>query len=245
MSRRAFFALIGGLALIVVSVALLMAYRDYKDTNIPASNAVLEGTVYYIGIDYTGVLVEQHAEKGQFVREGDLLGRLKSGSLIERMREAELTTDDLPYQLDKDDNIELRATNDGVITEINYTGGSFVPANQQIYEIVTADQYFVKATYEGLSKNQIEKLDTFRTAEITYRDDTAVPGSIRDLTIEQEGSLYNAELELVPGSQPNAQTVTVGEPVQAVLILKEENAFSRLKDVINGIRDVVWSNEPS
>jgi hypothetical protein len=241
MSKKTFLTLLLGLLLIGAAVTGLVAYRDYRDTNVPASSAILEGTTYYVGIDYTGVLVEQHAEKGQFVREGELLGLVKSGSLIERMREAGLEASDLPYQLDDDNNVELRASNEGVITEINYTGGSFVPANQHIYEIVTSGQYFVTADFEGLSRAQVDKLDTFRTGIITFRDGTSVPGSIQDLVIEQEGSVYHAELEFVPANQPNPQTVTVGEPLEVVLVLQEENAFSRLRDMVNNLRDVVWS----
>jgi hypothetical protein len=239
MTKRSFFSLICGLLGVALVVSSVMVYRGHLDARVPASKAILQSTDYGIGVDYAGVLVRQNIQKGEMVKRGQLLGLLKSGTLIERIREAKLTAADLPYKLDKDNNIELRATNDGIVQSVDYTSGAFVPGNHNIYEITSASQYFVTATFARMSRVQVNDLSADKGVQLTFGDGKVMPARIRSIHITPNESTYNVELELIPASQPSVNNVKVGEPLDATLILEEEDTYTRIVAKFNHLRDTI------
>ena len=240
MNVRTFLSLITGLVVVVSVVGGLYVYRDHRDTQVLATSATLQGASYDVGIDYTGVLIEQRVERGQFVHENELLGLLNSAALTERMLEAGLTAEDLPYPFDEDDNIELRAASAGIIRETEYTQGSFVPASRPIYQIVSADQYYVTTHFNRLSRAQVDMLDLDKSVVITYKDGTSIPARMLSMEIDQvDTTTYDVELEVVPASQPDPEQVIIGEPLDAVLVLQEESLYSRFVAAMNQIRDMI------
>jgi hypothetical protein len=237
VSARKFFSLLIGLIIMALIISGLLIYRDHHDNWVTASDATLNGTTYAIGIDYSGVMTDQEVQKGQFVQAGQLLGLIKSGTLIDRLHVANLSPNDLPYTLNKRQEVELHAANAGVVQDVNYIAGSFVPANQQIYVITDASQYYATAKFNRLTRQQVRTLTADKIVQLAYNDGTLIPSRIRSINIKQtDYDSYNVELESVPVTQPDPAKVKVGEPLNAVLILQEQDTYTRVADILHSVR---------
>ena len=228
MNKRPLITLIfGGLA-VVLLIAALVVYQDRKDSHVDATEASISATTYDVGVEYSGVLSSQNVQKGQKVSKGQLLATIKSGTLMERLREAKLQPQDLPYPINDKSEIELKAANDGIVKSVNFAGGSFVPANQAIYTIIDVNQYYVTSKFT-LGTEQLEDLTTQKNVELKLQSGMSLPTRIRDMVIKPaEGGKQEITVESVPASQLNQESFKLGEPVQTSLILRDQDYWTHI-----------------
>lgn len=238
MNKQSRRTLIGGLITVALLITGLWLYHDRQNAQVVSSNATIRATTYSVGVDYSGILVDQRVQKGQMVQKGQILGLVKSGTLIDRLREAELTVKDLPYSIDSSNQIELKASNSGVIADIRYNDGSFVPANQDIYTIIDAEQYYVSSEYL-LTRPQVDQVENGKRIDITLADGTVLRSRVRGVQIQGRGAKYLVTLESLPDGKIPAAQARAGAPVDATLLLQPNDTLSQFTRSIKSL----WPSE--
>jgi multidrug resistance efflux pump len=230
MNKRPLFKLIFGLVAVALLTAGLIVYQDRKDARPVASEATISATTYDIGVEYSGVMTQQNVLKGQVVTKGQVLGTLKSGTLMEHLRQAELQPQDLPYTINANSEIELRAANAGIVKSVNVAGGSFVAANQAIYTIIDTSQYYVTSKFT-LGTQQLKDLTQGNLVELQLQSGLSLPTRIRDIEIKPaDGGKQVVTIESIPVSQLNQASFKLGEPVNTTLILRDQDYWSHITD---------------
>ena len=230
MNRRPFIALILGAVGVLILVAALVVYQDHKDSHIDATEASISATTYDVGVEYSGVLATQNVQKGQIVTKGQILGTIKSGTLMERLREAKLQPQDLPYPINENSEIQLKAANAGIVKSVNFAAGSFVPANQAIYNIIDTNQYYVTSKFT-LGTQQLKDLTPQKNVDLKLQSGLSLPTRIRDVQIKPaDGGKQTVTIESVPVSQLNQDSFKLGEPVSTTLVLREQDYWTHISN---------------
>jgi len=228
MNKRPLIVLVLGSISVLLLIAGLVVYQDRKDSHVDATEATISATTYDVGVEYSGVMAQQNVQKGQVVTRGQLLGTIKSGTLMERLREAKLQPQDLPYPINTNSEIELRAANPGIIKAVNFGNGSFVPANQPIYSIIDTSQYYVSSKFT-LGTQQLKDLTAQKNVELQLQSGMRLPTRVRDLQIKPaDGGKQVVSIESVPVSQLNQDAFKLGEPVHTTLILREHDYWHHI-----------------
>lgn len=233
MNKRPLFTLIFGSITVVLLIAGLIIYQDHKDSHVSASEANISATTYDVGVEYSGVMAQQNVQKGQVVTKGQVLGTIKSGTLMERLREAKLQPQDLPYPINATSEIELRAANAGIVKTVNFSSGSFVAANQPIYSIIDTNQYYVTSKFT-LGTQQLKDLDQQKNVQLHLQSGMSLPTRIRDISIKPaEGGKQVVTIESIPASQLNQDSFKLGEPVNTTLILREHDYWWHISNWVS------------
>lgn len=233
MSRRPLFTLIFGLITVLVLIAALVVYQDHKDSHIDDTEASISATTYDVGVEYSGVLTGQNVQKGQYVTKGQLLGTVKSGTLMEHLRQAQLQPQDLPYPINGNSEIELRAANPGLVKAVNYDTGSFVSANQPIYTIIDTSKYYVTSKFT-LGTQQLKDLSTDKNVQLQLQSGLSLPTRIRDIAISPaDGGKQVVTIESAPVSELNQSSFKLGEPVNTTLILRDQDYWSYINNWVS------------
>lgn len=234
MNKRPITKLVAGLIVVVLLVAGLIVYQDHKDSHVTATEASISATTYDVGVEYSGVMMLQNVQKGQVVTKGQVLGTIKSGTLMERLREAHLQPQDLPYPINAGSEIELKAANGGIVKAVNFGNGSFVPANQPIYSIIDTSQYYVSSKFT-LGTQQLKDLSLQKNVELKLQSGMSLPTRIRDIAIKPaDGGKQLITIESVPISQLNQESFKLGEPVNTTLILRGQDYWSHITNWTSG-----------
>jgi multidrug resistance efflux pump len=229
MNRRPLAMLLIGVMIVGVLSTGLLVWRDRQYSRVSAIGAELKASMYNVGLDYSGVLISQNVQRGQHVQKDELLGTLKSGSLMQKLRDGELEAKDLPYTVNSKSEVELRATKPGIVKEVNFDSGSFVAANQDLYTIIDIADYYVTSTFD-VSETMLQELDNKKVVNLTLQNGTVVPTAIRDITIARDGVKHKVTIESAPKTKLAAQSFKLGEPVQATLVMKERDTMTTVEE---------------
>lgn len=227
MNRRPLLTLFLGILAVLLLVASLVVYQNHKDSHVDDTEANISATTYDVGVEYSGVLTKQNVQKGQYVTKGQILGTLKSGTLMEHIRQAQLQPQDLPYPVNGGNSeMELRAANNGIVKAVNYDSGSFVSANQAIYTIIDVSKYYVTSKFT-LGTQQLKDLTTDKNVQLQLQSGLSLPTRIRDITIAQaDGGKQVVTIESAPVSELNQDSFKLGEPVNTTLILHDQDYWT-------------------
>lgn len=229
MNRRPLALLLIGFILLALLGGGLVVWRDRQYSRVSAVEAELKASMYTIGIDYSGVLTSQNVQRGQVVQADELLGTLKSASLMQKLRDSELVPKDLPYTVNDKSEIELRAAKPGIVKEVKYDSGSFVAANQDLYTIIDVDDYYVTSTFD-VSETMLKDITTQKVVELTLQNGTKVTTKTRDITIAKDGVKHKVTIESAPQSKLATQSFKLGEPVKATLIMKDRDSLTAVEE---------------
>lgn len=218
-----------GMVLVLLACGALYVYQDHNDSRRTAASAKIRAETYQVGLGHSGIVTKQLVRRGDYVTRGQILGHYKSSTLIGEIRTGELVSRDLPYRLNKDNELVLTAPRDGRIESVNYTAGSFVPANHDIYEVIDEQSAFVDADF-SLSESQVKLINRHSPVRITLPDGTKTSCRINDLSVKPKGGRYAVETECGLEGRFDFNTFTIGSPVSAQVILEEDTAWTRLTD---------------
>lgn len=239
MNRDAIKSLLKGLVVLAVLFIGLVMYLDYSRSRVTAQHARIETRPYVVGTDYTGVITKQFITQGDKVTAGQPLFYIKSGVLVEQMRESKLTPDDLLYPLTEENEIILQAARPGVVSEIHYTEGSFVPANKEVATIIDTTAMRVKATYH-LTAPDYARVSQSTRMQVELPDGQTALAQIVSIRIVEQNELIVAELEAEVHSLESDQLKTAsGTPVASTLYFEQTSLPERAWGVLRGVMDKV------
>ncbi|HWT40471.1 MAG TPA: HlyD family efflux transporter periplasmic adaptor subunit [Dongiaceae bacterium] len=225
-----------GVIVVLVIVGLLVSYLVYSMSVAHSSKAVLAADASTIGTDYAGLIVKQNVEEGDKVQKGQTLFEIKSAQLESDLANRVVLPSSLPFSLNPDnDDILLKASDDGVVQKINYRQGSFVPIGGIVATVNTVGSLYVVANFK-LSPPDYARISKDSKLEVTFPDNTKMQATVFSITLAANGDHVDT---VVKARLKNADIsdfrFSVDTPVQATLQLSTAPWYQIL---LNGVRQL-------
>lgn len=225
MSNQARIQLVKWLLIIGVIITGALFWKFERQSYIVSTQGELQSNAYTVGIDYTGVILNVLVKTGDTVTKDQPLVVLKSSTLIERLNEAKVSKEDLIYDLTSENDIILKAQSDGIVNDIFFTQGSFVPANSEILTVVD-NEYFIQAEFTVPESDFY--LITQDTPAVMSIGNDRYKGTLQDFNvIKSENSLIYIEAKISPNNPNELQKYRIGSPMSTRLLIKD-NPFRTL-----------------
>jgi hypothetical protein len=225
-----------GIFLVLIISAALIIWYDERRSTATSTEAELSAESYTVGIDHSGTITKQFVEPGDLVETGQSLFQIKSTSLREQIVTLGLEESDLLYPLTEEGEILLQATRPGIVSSIEFTQGSFVPANERIATVIDTSSFEVLATYK-LARRDFNKLDTNTRLDVRLPNGAWSSGIVRNIeVIEQENQNVVVQLTAVMAIEDENKIQTANDvPVETKVKLNDSTIFSRLHQRVKSV----------
>jgi len=229
-----FFGIIG----VVVLVALLTVFLNISMSTSDSVEATLDAQSRTIGTDYPGLVVKQNVEEGQKVSENEVLFEIESQQLKTSLASGVIKEDSLPFTLNPETkNIEIRSVSAGVVDEIFYREGSYIPAAGVVTTIYVLDSLFVTAHFQ-LAPPDYARIEENSSLELLFPDNTKKEASITSVTLESSKDEKDVDTVVkakITDANMSDFRFSVGTPVNAKLHLKQDTWYQNVVKVIQDL----------
>ena len=222
----------GILVVVLIVVALSMYLNNIMSVS-QSSKARLAADSTTLGADYPGLIVKQNVEEGDKVAKGQVLFEIQSTQLNDALTKGSITASSLSVDVDPVTNyIRLKASDDGVIEKINYRAGSYVQGGGIVASIDTVGSLYVIANFR-LSPPDYARINKSNEIKLRLPDNSTQTATVYSIALVSNGSDVDT---VVKARLKNADIsdfrFSVGTPVQATLLLKQDNIFQGLFNFI-------------
>ncbi|AHB42488.1 Biotin/lipoyl attachment protein [Candidatus Saccharibacteria bacterium RAAC3_TM7_1] len=230
---------IGGRLKFVIGIVIVFAlaaggflYLNYSMSNITSRAATLEADSYAISVEYGGIIEKQYVDIGTEVKKNDPLFEINSSSLKDALDSKRATKSGLLFSLTPDGNILLRSNNNGVIRQVNYPEGAYLPSNTQIAQLAVKDSDYVTAKFL-LRAPDYSRIDKKKPLHVTLPDNTQLEAKIFDITLQQEGeNVYTiVKARFSRGATINSN-FSPGTPVSANWQLQSNSWYTNMLNLL-------------
>lgn len=220
-----------GIVFVILAVVGLAIYLNIQMSTAYSRKAIVEADTSSVGINYTGLVKKQYVEEGSTVKKDAPLFEIDSSVLKQDLSDKKVTAASLPFDLDpKTQNIILKANQDGVIRDINYQSGSFVPSGGVIATINTAASLHVVASFT-LSPPDYARINRDSDVKIKLPDNSTAYADIFDVRLVNNNDVDSVDT-VVKARLQNANVsdflFSEGTPVQVELSLKRSAWYEGL-----------------
>lgn len=224
-----------GILIIIGLTGGLFIYLNYSMSVVSSRSASLQSDMNAVSVEYGGVIKKRYVEVGTKVAKDDPLFELTSPDLSEALRTSRISTESLLFSVTPDGDILLRASNSGVLREVNFAEGAFVPANSPIATIALDGSAYVTAKY-SLQAPDYARINRGNAVSVTLPDNTRLDAKVFDITLEQSGDKVLTIVKARFNENANiSPTFSVGTPVSTSWQLENNswyttmlNSFKRL-----------------
>jgi multidrug resistance efflux pump len=234
MSVRNRLRLITGIFFVLTLLGVLLLYLNYSLAHVSSMSAKLLSDQYTVGTDYSGIITKQYVSEGQHVNTGDKLFVIQSSLLNADLASGSISKNDIAYSLDNQNDIVLKSTGSGTISNIAYLEGSFVPANKEIATITKTGSLYVQASY-SLSPPDYARIRNGNTVQVTLPNDQKVSASIFDISVQSSGNLVQTIIKARISGLDTSSAFTDGTPVTTELQLNGKTLYSSLRESLQKI----------
>lgn len=213
-----------GITVVVLIVGLLTVFLNMSMSTSASIKAELDAQARSVGTDYAGLVVKQNVEEGQEVKENDVLFEIDSQQLKQSLANNSITAKSLTVTLNpKTNNVQLRANNSGVIDEIFFREGAYIPGSTVVATMYVVDSLFVKAHFK-LSPNDYARIEKGTPLEVLFPDNTKKEATITTVNLESSEDKENVDTVItakITDVDMSDFRFAVGTPVDATLHLKQ------------------------
>ncbi|MDB5162725.1 MAG: Biotin/lipoyl attachment protein [Candidatus Saccharibacteria bacterium] len=224
-----------GIIFVVLLVGVLTVFLNISMSTSDSVEATLDAQSRTIGTDYPGLVVKQNVEEGQKIAENEVLFEIESQQLNTDLASGALKEESLPFKLNPETkNIEIRSTNAGVIDEIFFREGSYIPASGVITTVYVLDSLFVTAHFQ-LAPPDYARIEDDSSLELLFPDNTKKEATITSVTLESskdEEKVDTVVKAKITDANMSDFRFSVGTPVDAKLHLRQDSWFQNLIKVI-------------
>lgn len=224
--------LLAGLLVVFGIVGAATIILNQRESQVASTSASIQTLSYSIGSDYAGIVVEQTVKQGDEVTQGQPLMTIQSPTLTQALSSTTITVPtSSAYRVTDDGMLELLATENGVISQIDASVGGFVAAGQPLATIDRGEGMFVRADY-SLEAYNFARVEKGAWVEIILPDHSRIGGDVTDIRVTTVDGLADAAVtigsdELVMGEAGGL--IASGTPVTAILHLEEEGPLAGVK----------------
>jgi hypothetical protein len=235
MNAKAIRSLITGLFLLFVFGLVIFFYRDTQNGIKITRQSNINADSYVLGFDYSGIITSEPVKKGQYVHKGDALAYIKSSSLLVDINANKISKSDLTYPLSEDNQIIMQATQDGVLTDVNFLAGSYVPANQTIFKITASQAPYVVSRYD-LSRTDFQKLNLKTELQVKLPSGRLVVSPIRQIMVDTSSNNTGSSVRVdIQSAIDPDRNLLIGSPVEATLHLEKQTKLQKFLHYIRGL----------
>ncbi len=235
--------LIIGVLFIVGLVGVLFIYLNYAMSVVSSRTASIQADTNAVSVEYGGVIKKQYVEVGTMVKKADPLFELTSTEFSEAIRTDRISTESILFSVTETGDILLRASNSGVLRQVNFAEGAFVPANSPIATIALDGSAYVTAKY-SLQAPDYARISRENLVNVTLPDNTNLDARVFDITLEQNGDkVFTIVKARFDDNADISPIFSVGTPVTTSWQLKNESwytsileSFKRLVSPTSGVR---------
>lgn len=235
MTRGSKVRLFFGILIVIVAVGALTLFLIDSMSRSTSVKATLEAQARSIGTDYSGLVVAQEVEEGDTVKKDDVLFEIDSQQLKQSLDNGTVKRESLTVTLNSaNNNIQVRANNDGVIDTINFREGAYVPSNAVIATQYVIDSQFVKAHFK-LSPPDYARIDEGIALEVLFPDNTKKKATITTVSLESsedEQSVETVVIAKINDTDMSDFRFAVGTPVDATLQLQQDTWYQSIYNFV-------------
>lgn len=220
-----------GLLAVFLTVGLLVLYLNNAMSTVKANEAELGADTTSVGTDYPGLVSSQTAREGERVRKGQALFTITSAQLASNIDGGFVKPESLPFDVEASTGeIEVVATDDGVIEKINFQKGSYTPGGVVLATINTAETSFISASF-NLTPPDYARVKKGNVMNVTFPDNSKAVATVYNVSLTKDGDIVDTVVKARLQSNSEAQQIfTVGTPVEASLKLVERTWYQNVSD---------------
>ena len=221
------------IGLIIVFLVLLASssYLTYHMTRIDSRFAELHNDTYGVGSDYSGIVVKQYVREGDRVKTGQPVFTIKSNLIKSDIANGPAKEQDGAYGINADNQIILKATNNGTVEKVNYLEGAFVPANQQIATIASDNSLYIIAKYK-LSPPDYARIKVSDKVVVTLPNNEKYQAIIFEISVETVDNITKTIVKARLDKNVSTKFGS-GTPVSVRLKLDGKSFYDQLSEKIN------------
>lgn len=224
------FRLLIGIAVVGGFVFALFVYLNYSMSNITSRAAQLDSDQYVVSVDYGGTVSKQHVRVGDRVEAGDSLFEIKSPALQAEISAKRKKADDLLYDLTPGGDISLQAASSGVVRNVQYSEGSYIPNNAQLATLTIEGTDYVTAKY-SLNAPDYARINKDQPLRVTLPDNTNLDAKVFDITLERSGdSVLTVVKARFDKDAKIPATFSSGTPVSTTWELEYNTLYKSIAD---------------
>lgn len=225
--------LLAGCLLVALFVGLLFVRLNYTMSRVHSQSAKLRADTYTVGTEYSGTVLKQYTSEGSVVTAGEELFVIQSTVLASDLLTQQVSKSGLAFQLDANNNIVLVASGDGIIKNIAYLQGSFVPANKEIATIAKANSLYIEATFQ-LTPSDYARIRSGNVVDVTFPDNSTRTAHVfYAATVGSDKTVKTVIRARLQNSGNLQQNFTIDTPAAATLHLTGKTLMEQIKDGYN------------
>ncbi len=220
--------------IVVLSIcACLALYVNYSEATVGSNSASLTLTSYDVGSEYDGILTAQYVNEGQQVAKNEPLFEVRSNILAQQLASGEVKASNLSYKIDpKNDALIFTAAQSGVVTELNYSQGSFVTAGKVIAIIANTEKATVTANFY-LSNPQYDHLSPETPVMVRLAGNTQIKATVAGISQYSENGRTITSIKLGLNHLSSRETeYDTNAPVSATLLLNTHPMYLQLAHLV-------------
>lgn len=231
------FRLLGGLIVVAAVVAAATFHLNDSQARVDSSAAQVAAESYIVGTPYAGVVVEQRAEVGGAVAEGDPLFLIDSANLQRDLAQGVVPPRTVESDIDPTGYLIVRATGDGTVTALEGEVGTFVQEATEMATVQRAGSVFVEAEYV-LTPQQYARIEAQPRATVVLPDRREITGEVVEMTVEdQDGQarvVMSVRSDELVVAEAEDRLVAAGTPVVVRLHLNNDGVVSDVAATVKG-----------
>lgn len=231
------FRLLGGLVVVLAVVAAATFQLNNARGRVESSTAQIAAESYVVGTPYAGLVVEQLAQVGDAVTEGQPLFLIDSANLQRDLSQGAVPPRTVQSDIDAQGYLTVRATGDGTVTALEGEVGTFVQESTALAEIQRAGSLHVSAEYV-LTSQQYARLAEDAGATIVLPDGAQLAGAVSEVSVEdQDGQalvVVSVQSDELLAAEPEDRLVAAGTPVVTRLHLENDGLVSDIAASLEG-----------
>lgn len=223
-----------GMVFVVLIVGLLVLYLNNQMSTVKAVRAELGADSTTLGTTYAGLVTKQTVAAGDKVRKGETLFTISSPQLTQAITDKTIQVASLPFSVDPQTNdILLKATGAGVVEQVEYQSGSFVPAGAVVATVDKADSLYVSAHFH-LSPPDYARVKKGNVMNVTFPDNSHARATVYNISLAQTGDVVDTVVKarLQNGTVGDFR-FPVGTPVEASLKLTQRTWYQDVTDFVH------------
>ena len=224
---------IGLLSVVVLTTGLTMLV-NYNSGKVAGKSASLVAEDYPVGTDYSGTITQQFVQVGDEVAAGQPLFEVESAALERDLAQGLVTPENLTHEVKGNNTLVITATNAGLVDDIAYAAGAFVPSNSTIATVQQAGSMYVEADFL-LSAKDYARIPAGATLDITLPNNQQISAKASQIQVRTENGEARTLVKAYSDELANGTGLfAVGTPVQATLHLTNDGVVTDVTNTVTG-----------
>jgi len=229
IARTRFFA---GLILILGIVSLLIFILIQNMSHIGSHNAQIGYDEYTVGTPYPGIIAVQKVEMGDQVKKGDILFEVNSPTLTDDITNGRVNAKS--FEINDKGNLVLKASNDGMVSKVDFTEGSYVSGTRDIASIFVNGSAYIEGDFK-LSPPDYKRLAEGNRVDVLLPNNQKVTASVSDISVKNQDEKAVTVVKAKLDQTLESTSFAAETPVDATLHLGGKTVLDSIGEFISNL----------